>query len=129
MLARRPAQRARRASGVGRRVGFGPLGVELLELDRRDVADRGVKAVVVEPADPLDDRQLGLLDRAPGAVGDQLGLEGVDERLGQGVVVSVPGRAEGAEDVALVEGLGELGRGVLRAAIGRCNTQVIGGEP
>jgi hypothetical protein len=29
-----------------------------------------VQAVVVEPGDPLDDRQLGLGDRAPGSFGD-----------------------------------------------------------
>jgi hypothetical protein len=64
LLARRPAERARRASGAGRRVGIDALGVVLLELDRRDVTNRGVQAVVVEPAEPLDNRQLGLLDRA-----------------------------------------------------------------
>lgn len=109
LLKRRPAERARRASGVGRRLGVDPLPVELFELDRRDVADRGVKTVVVKPADPLDDRQLGLGDRAPGSFGDQLGLEGVDETLGEGVVIGVPGRAQGAEDVVVVESLGELG--------------------
>jgi len=81
LLNRHPAKRARRASGAGWRIGFELRPVELLELDRRDVAGRGVKAVVVEPADPLHHPQLGLLDRAPDAVGDQLGLEGVDEAL------------------------------------------------
>jgi hypothetical protein len=55
---------ARRSEPVGRVEpgGVDALGVVLLELDRRDVADRGVQAVVVEPAHPLDDRQLCLLD-------------------------------------------------------------------
>lgn len=33
--------------GRGWRVGVDPLGVALLELDRRDVADRGVQPIVV----------------------------------------------------------------------------------
>jgi hypothetical protein len=48
-----------------------------------------VQAVVVEPGDVLDDGQLELRARTLGAVGDQLGLEGVDEALGHRVVVGV----------------------------------------
>lgn len=112
---------ARRSEPVGQvepggGVGADPFGVDLLELDR-DVADRGVQAAVVEPAHPLDDRQLCLGDRAPGSFGDQLGLEGVDEALGQGVVIRIADRAQGAEDVVVVEGLGELRRCVLGAAV------------
>jgi hypothetical protein len=44
----------------------------------------------VEPAEVFDDRELELGARAPDAVGDQLGLERVDEALGQGVVVASP---------------------------------------
>ena len=49
---------------------------------------------VVEPADVLDDRELELGARAPDAVGDQLGLEAVDEALGHGVVVGVADRPD-----------------------------------
>jgi hypothetical protein len=46
-----------------------------------------VQAIRVKPGDVLDDRELKLAARAPDAVGDQLGLEAVDEALGQGVRV------------------------------------------
>jgi len=48
--------------------------VVLFELDRRDVAERLMQALVVEPADVLDGRELELAAGAPHAVGDQLGL-------------------------------------------------------
>ena len=50
--------------------------------------------IVVEPGDVLDDGELELRVGAPHAVGDQLGLEGVDERLGERVVIRV---ADGAD--------------------------------
>ena len=53
----------------------------LLVLGRRDVAERGVQALVVEPGDVLDDREFELRSAAPDAVADQLGLEAVDEAL------------------------------------------------
>src|SRR4051794_14450574 len=40
-----------------------------------------VKAPPVVPADPLDDRHLELVARAPDALRDQLGVERIDERL------------------------------------------------
>jgi hypothetical protein len=58
----------------------------LFVFGRRDVAERFVQAGVVEPADVLDDRQLELRARSPDAVGNQLGLEAVDERLGERIV-------------------------------------------
>jgi len=48
-----------------------------------------VQAGGVVPADVFDDGELELAAAAPDAVGDQLGLEAVDERLGEGVVVCV----------------------------------------
>ena len=66
---------------------FGEVGV--FELDGRDVAEGLVQAVVVEPADVLNDGELELAATAPDAVGDQLGLEAVDERFSEGVVVGV----------------------------------------
>jgi threonine dehydrogenase-like Zn-dependent dehydrogenase len=55
----------------------------LFELQERPVLERRVQPDVVEPADPLDDGELELAAIAPDAIGDQLGLEGVDEALGQ----------------------------------------------
>jgi hypothetical protein len=50
--------------------------VVLLVLDRRDHADCGVQAAVVEPVDVFGDRELEVVDRAPGsAVADQLSFE------------------------------------------------------
>ncbi len=46
------------------------------------VIERFVQARVVEPADPFDDRELELRAGPSDAVGDELGLERVDERLG-----------------------------------------------
>ena len=89
-----------------------------LELGGRDVAERLVQAVVVKPGDPLDDRELELGSGAPHAVGDQLGLEGVDEALGERVVVGVADRADRAQDVMVVEDLLKGEAGVLRAGIG-----------
>ena len=46
-----------------------------------------MQAVVVEPADVLDGGELELRSGPPDAIGDQLGLEAVDEALGQRVRV------------------------------------------
>ncbi|HEX2393300.1 MAG TPA: hypothetical protein VHI77_10330, partial [Solirubrobacterales bacterium] len=69
----------------------------------RDVAEGFVQALVVEPADVFDDGELELGSGAPGAVGDQLGLEGVDEALGYRVVIGVADRADGGEDAGVVK--------------------------
>src|SRR3954447_7240478 len=55
------------------------------ELGGRAVVERLVQAGVVEPADPLEDRELELGAGLPDAVGDQLGLEGIDKALGERV--------------------------------------------
>jgi hypothetical protein len=57
----------------------------VLELGGREVAERLVQAAVVEPADVFDDGQLELGLAAPDAIGDQLGLKGIDEALGERV--------------------------------------------
>lgn len=49
----------------------------LLELDRGDVAERFVQAVVVKPADVFDGGELELRPGAPHPVSDQLGLVAV----------------------------------------------------
>ena len=48
-----------------------------------------MQPLVVEPADVFDDRELELRSRAPDAIGDQLGIEAVDEALGERVVVGI----------------------------------------
>jgi hypothetical protein len=63
--------------------------VLLLVFDWRDVTEAFVQAGGVVPADVLDDGELELRSGPPDAVGDQLGLEAVDERLGERVVVRV----------------------------------------
>jgi hypothetical protein len=80
--------------------------VDGFELDRRDVAEGLMQPVVVRPADVLHDGQLELGPGAPDAIGDQLGLEAVDETFGHGVVVGVADRSDRREDVVVVEDLG-----------------------
>jgi hypothetical protein len=64
--------------------------VGCLELGWRDVADRLEQASVVEPVDPLQRRELDVIDPLPGATpADQLGLVEADDRLGQSVVIRV----------------------------------------
>lgn len=77
-----------------------------------------MQALVVEPGDVFDDGQLQLRARAPGAVGDQLGLEGVDEALGHRVVKRIADRSDRGEDAGVIELLGVVGRRILRAAVG-----------
>jgi hypothetical protein len=64
----------------------------LLELPGRLITEPGVQTAAVKPADPLDDGQLELSASAPDAVGDQLGLEAIDEALGQRVVERIADR-------------------------------------
>jgi hypothetical protein len=54
--------------------------------------------------------------RAAIAVVDQLGLEAVDERLGEGVVVGVADRADRGEHAVVGQRLGVVDARVLRAA-------------
>ena len=79
----------------------------VLELHRRAVSKRFVQSDGVEPADVLDDRELKLRAGAPDAVGDQLGLEGVDEALSERVVERIADRADRGEHAMVVEYLGE----------------------
>jgi hypothetical protein len=79
---------------------------ERLHLGRWDVAERFVPAVMVEPADVLDDGELELRATAPDAVGDELGLGAVDEDPGQRVVVGIADRPDRGEDAVVGQGLG-----------------------
>jgi hypothetical protein len=91
------------------------VGECLFEFDWRAVVERFVQACVVEPADPLDDRELELGAGLPDAVGDELGLEGINERLGEGVVVGVADRSDRAEHAMVVEYLPEGIAGVFES--------------
>lgn len=72
-----------------------------------------VQAVVIEPSEILDDRELKLGARAPDAIGDQFGLERVHEALGEGVVERVADRADRLQHVVAIEQLREIQTGVL----------------
>ncbi len=86
---------------------------DLLLLGWGHASERGVQPFGVEPGDVLDDRELELGAAAPDAVADQLGLEAVDEALGERVVEGVPDGADRGEQAVVVEGLAVLERGVL----------------
>ena len=64
-------RREHRDRSIARKRGRGRLA--LLELNRRDVAERLVQTRRVEPADVFDDRELELGAGLPDAVGDLLG--------------------------------------------------------
>ena len=88
-----------------------------LELGGWKIAEGLVQAGGVEPADVLDDRQLELGSRAPDAVGDELGLEAVDEALGHRVVEASPTEPMLARTPWSSSTLREVVAGVLRACI------------
>jgi hypothetical protein len=116
-----------RADRVWRRLGFevlvllcashgsDPQGGEVFVFRWGDVAEGAVEAVVVEPTEVLDDGELELVAGASDAVWDRLGLEAVDEALGERVVVGVPDRAHGRAAPVVGERLGIFGLGVLPA--------------
>jgi hypothetical protein len=79
---------------------------ESFELDGRDVTEAAVQALTVKPADPLSGLELKLRARAPHAIGDQLGLVGIHERLGERIVVRIANRADRRQHVVIVEHLG-----------------------
>ena len=69
--------------------------VGLLELGRRNVAERFEQAAAVVPRDPLERRELDVLEPLPrSATMDLLRLEQPDHGLRQRVVVRVPGAAD-----------------------------------
>jgi hypothetical protein len=63
--------------------------VEFLDLSGWPVVEVFVDSFVVEPGDVSDDRDLELAATRPGSVGNQLGLEGVDEALSGRVVLGI----------------------------------------
>ena len=90
---------------------------DLLVLGRGHTSERCVEAFVVEPGDVLDDRELELGAGPPGAVTDQLGLEAVDEALGERVVIRIADRADRAEQAVIVEGLAVVVRAILAPGV------------
>ena len=100
--------------------------VEIFELDGRNIAERLMQSGGVEPGDPLDDRELELASGSPDAVGDQLGLEGVDERFGHSVVVGIADRSDRLQDAVIVELLLEEKARVLRSGIAVVNELEVG---
>ena len=90
-----------------------------LEFGWRNVATGLVEPPVVEPVDVVQGGDLDLPGGPPGsAVFDQLGLVQADHGLGERVVVSVAGGADGGADPGGGEPLGErdgcvLGSGVV----------------
>jgi hypothetical protein len=64
-----------------------------------------MESAVVEPADVLDDGEFELGACAPDAVGDQLGLEAVDEALRESVVVGVADRSDRRQHAVVGERL------------------------
>ena len=75
--------------------------VELLHLERREVVDRAVRPLTVEPQHPRRGRRLDLVDVSPGAfVVDELGLVKPDLRLREGVVIRVADGADGWVDAS-----------------------------
>ena len=68
-------------------------------------------------------RELELAAAAPDPVGDQLGLEAVDEALGEGVVVGVADRADRREDAVIGQRLGVVDAGARAAAAARRTAQ------
>ena len=74
----------------------GDLGiVARLGFSGRDVADGLEQAPMLEPVHPLEGSELHRLGMAPGTTpADHLGLEQLDHRLGQGIVVAVTDAAD-----------------------------------
>ena len=86
-------------------------------------------AAVVEPGDPFDDREFELGAGVPDAVGDQFGLEAVDEALGHGVVVGVADRTDARENAMVGQGLGVVDARVLTAAVRVMDELDVGAGP
>ena len=74
-------------------------------------------ALIVEPIDILEDRALGLTARVPTITPDQLGLDGFEERLDHGIVVTISLTAHRDLEAVLFQALLIRVGTILRAAI------------
>src|SRR5918997_256153 len=87
--------------------------VAVFELGWREVAEGGMAALaVVEGLDVVEDGGPGLLAGPPGLSVEQLGLEGGEEALGDGVVPTGAGAADALADLPVGQaggvGVGEV---------------------
>ena len=90
----------------------------LLVLGRGQVPQRFQQALRVEPGDPLERRELDVVEAAPGpGLANDLRLEQPDHRLGERVVVRVAAAADRGLDARLRQPLGVPNRQVLHAAV------------
>src|SRR6188508_2522263 len=81
--------------------------VAVFELGRREVAEGGMAALaIVEGLDVLEDGGPGLLAGGPGLAMEQLGLEGGEEALGDGVVPTGAGTADALPQVLVGQPVG-----------------------
>jgi hypothetical protein len=77
------------------------------------MSERIEQAAVVEPVDPLERRELDVVDAAPGpATTNHLRFEEPDDRLSEGVVIRVADAADGPLHTRLGEALGVTDRQV-----------------
>src|SRR3954447_24142030 len=94
----------------------------LFVLDWCEVAQRTVEPlVVVEDFDEPDDRPADLGDRGPGLAVDQFLLESREPALADGVVPALALTRQALHAVVGCQQGTELGRGVLRPAVGTEN--------
>src|SRR4051794_40310205 len=87
--------------------------VVAFEVGGREVAEGGMAALaIVEGLDVLEDRGPGLLPGGPALAVEQLGLEGGEEALGDGVVPAGAGAADALADLPVGQparvGVGEV---------------------
>ena len=87
--------------------------VDLFVLDGGEVAAGAVESSVVVPVDPLQGRDLDVVEAAPGAAcSDDLGLEQPDLALGEGVVQRVADAADAGCGAGGGQPLGERNGGL-----------------
>jgi hypothetical protein len=83
-----------------------------------DVSAAFVEAAMVEPVDPFQSGDFHVPDGAPRALGfDQFDLVQAVDRLGEGVVVAIPGGTDRGVNAGVEEPFCERDRCVLRAPI------------
>ena len=86
------------------------LGLDGFVLGRAEVAQRGVQPLaVVEHLDEVEHRAAHLGSAGPRLPVDQLGLEGGEEALRDGVIPALPGTREALNDAVCVQQPAVLG--------------------
>src|SRR5680860_657042 len=91
-----------------------------LELDRWDIVEGAVQALMIEPVHPPEGGQLDVVDTSPGALSgptDQLRLVQRVGGFGQRVVVAVPDRSDRGDRAELGESFAVADRGELAARV------------